>query len=351
MQSKVLIILSSLLPYHSGLRRLLKVAYQDARTLARMPIPWREYERKPPRQLTLETTNACNADCVFCAYQYQSDFRQGIGCMPDELFQKVLEQYKEISGRNLSFTPVVGDPLLDPDILQRLKAACDAGFHVSFHTNGLFLDRIDLDGFVRTGIKELHLSTAPFDPESHKLLYRTDHYDELIRGVTRLLEARNSFADEGGDALRFSIEFRAHIPFREVLERPDFKNKVLPLLTQAEESGVAALVTGFDTWGGQINEKDLPGMMRLAIPPRVKRRPCALTFSPQVLWDGKVRACPCYFGPVSTRDARDDLFIGDLNEESLSEIWHGDRIRRLRRRFASGDLPALCKKCTMYSSC
>jgi len=91
--------------------------------------------------------------------------------------------------------------------------------------------------------------------------------------------------------------------------------------------------------------------MRARFPQRLKRRPCVLTFTPLVTWDGKVRSCGCKFSGDELRTGVDDLLIGDLSESSLRDIVFGDAVKRLRRRFIEGDLPKVCRACTHYVPC
>ena len=39
--------------------------------------------------LSIETTNICNANCSFCAYQYQ---QRGTGTMSEKLFTKIINE-------------------------------------------------------------------------------------------------------------------------------------------------------------------------------------------------------------------------------------------------------------------
>lgn len=338
--------LSKALPYDSPLRAPAKRWFTDLRTLARSAMPWLPREDQPPAMVAVETTNICNANCIFCAYQYQDAFRKGKGAMEADVFGRVLAGCQALGVQRLSFTPLVGEPLADKHIIERLTAAVSAGFRVSFHTNGILLNRVDPGALLDTGLQEFLISTAPLDEEAHKRLYRTRHYADLLNGLERFLKVRN----ERNAPLRVRLHFRSDMAFREATRLPDYTSRIVPLLRPEEREAVEALIIGYDSWGGQIKPEDLVGAMHMARPPRLKHRPCALTFSPQVLWDGKVRACPCYFGPVDTRDAKDPLYVGDLNEESLVEIWRGDRLRQVRRNFANGTLPDLCVRCTMYES-
>lgn len=336
----------------SFIRPYAKRIVEDARTLLRTPLGWETAELETPKTLFVETTNVCNADCVFCAYQYQSGFRPGKGVIKDELFEKALGEYKLMpdlkSGKRkqINFTPLVGEPLVDPKIIDRARRAKEMGFRVTFFSNGILLNRIDLAALLDTQVETIAISTAPFDRASHELLYRTQgKYDDLCHGLQKLLMLRNA----RNSPTEISLYFRANMNLKKIMVLPDFQRLILPHLRPAEVKNLYAQVGSFDSWGGQIKQSDLPEGMTIAQAPRLKYRPCQWTFSIQVMYDGRVRACSCRF-TGREKNEEDGLFVGDIRQNTLAEIWRGPAIRELRRRFGKGDLPRVCQSCTMYRS-
>jgi MoaA/NifB/PqqE/SkfB family radical SAM enzyme len=337
------------LPSDSAIRPYAKRIVEDARSVLHAGRDWTYREEAAPETLFIETTNICNADCVFCAYQYQDHFRPGKGVMTDEIFEKALADYvafTEPEQRHVNFTPLVGDPLVDPKIIPRVGRCKAIGADVTFFTNGILLNRIDVNALLAAGMDRIYISTAPFDRQAHERLYRTHgKYDDLLKGVQKLLDARN----QSNAATRVNIMFRSDIPLRQIKELPDFKQCILPKLRPHEVENLYAQVRGFDSWGGQIKQSDLPSGMGLAQAPRLKRRPCLWTFNLMVMYDGLVRACSCRFAG-SERVGTDGLLVGDLKKDTLAEIWKGQAIRALRRTFENGALREVCRNCTMYRS-
>jgi len=338
------------LPSDSFIRPYAKRIVEDARSVLHSGRDWTFRENRSPETLFLETTNVCNADCVFCAYQYQDKFRSGKGVMSDEIFEKALRDYTALAPdpaeRQINFTPLVGDPLVDPKIIQRVARCKAIGADVTFFTNGILLNRIDIKALLATQMDRIFISTAPFDRERHERLYRTHgKYDDLLAGVKKLLDARN----QANAPTRVNIMFRSDIPLREIVELPDFKQGILPKLREHEVENLYAQVLGFDSWGGQIQPSDLPPGMGMAQAPRLKRRPCLWTFNLMVMYDGLVRACSCRF-TGSEKVGTDGLLVGDLRQRTLGEIWKDEPIRALHRSFEQGMLREVCKSCTMYRS-
>src|SRR5207248_4494063 len=71
-----------------------------------------------PFELHLELTNLCNANCVFCPYQFQT---RDVQFMADEVFHKAVNDYVAIGGGSVGLTPIVGDALIDPKFLDRVR--------------------------------------------------------------------------------------------------------------------------------------------------------------------------------------------------------------------------------------
>src|SRR5947208_12438289 len=71
-----------------------------------------------PFELHLELTNLCNANCIFCPYQFQE---REIQFMSDIVFEKAVTDYIAIGGGSVGLTPIVGDALIDPKFVARVK--------------------------------------------------------------------------------------------------------------------------------------------------------------------------------------------------------------------------------------
>jgi len=97
-------------------------------------------EMKKLRALTIETVNICNANCIFCGYQYMKRKKQLMG---DETFKKAIGDFVMIGG-DLHLTVVVGDPLLDPKFVERISYARSFSCikNISTITNCLNLHKI-----------------------------------------------------------------------------------------------------------------------------------------------------------------------------------------------------------------
>jgi MoaA/NifB/PqqE/SkfB family radical SAM enzyme len=297
---------------------------------------WKRFERLPPAVLKIETTNICNADCIFCAYQYEDRPK---AFMADALYRKSLEEYAAMGGQALSYVPIVGEPLIDKNFIPKIKLAKQHGMQdIYTYTNALLLHKFNIDELLTSGINRIIISTAPFDEQMYIRLYRNKGYPQLLKNLVALLQ-RNI---ELGRPVRITFHIRSYVDEKTALSLPDYLKYIRPYVNEATDIGV---MLSYDSWGGLIKQEDLIGEMKLSPPPMDKSVPCFQTFTLTVLADGKVRACGCRFN----NDEKDDpLIIGDVKTQSLQEIWRGEKLMQFRRRFVSGDLPSLCQKCLAY---
>jgi MoaA/NifB/PqqE/SkfB family radical SAM enzyme len=287
-----------------------------------------------PWNLHIELTNICNSNCIFCAYQHQTRPRL---VMSDEVFRKALDDYCDIGGGDLHLQVTVGDPAVDPKLIDRIHEARARPEIAAVQTisNAVALTERTIPGLVRSGLTRILISSGPWDRELYQRIYRNGAYDRVKRNVRLLLE-ENARATR---PMEICIAFRSNLPMQQTLRLPDYA-EIAHLPHQVEFN------TDFDTWTGEIKASDLLPGMHLRPPTQPQREPCyMLCDGPIVYSDGRVGICSC-------RDfnASSELIVGRIQESALIDLWRSSAVQKLRERFRSGDFPAICLKCTTYSN-
>jgi len=85
---------------------------------------WEYRQLEPSSTLVTGVTNICNAKCTFCAYpkvvgqQNPPDRHHAV-----RRFKKAVDEWAAVGGQSLDLTPVVGDPLVDPGLLEKIDYA------------------------------------------------------------------------------------------------------------------------------------------------------------------------------------------------------------------------------------
>jgi radical SAM protein with 4Fe4S-binding SPASM domain len=285
-----------------------------------------------PFELHLELTNLCNANCIFCPYQFQS---REVQFMSDEVFRKAVDDFVSSGGGSVGLTPVVGDALIDPKFLGRVRylRSLPQIDRIFITTNAILLDKHGVDNVLNSGLTSITISTAGFDEEMYERVYRSQSYQRMQRNVLDLVRLNT----ERKVPLNITISLRADRSLDEVMKFPDFQ----PIL---KYSPTIDFTWSFTSANGRITREMLPAPMELRVVKTRKESCVQLYNGPIVLPDGQVLACSC----VASMDAIDDLGIGNVLESSLVELWTGHQVEALRQSFKKSTLNPTCNGCDMY---
>ncbi|HLZ39978.1 MAG TPA: radical SAM/SPASM domain-containing protein [Candidatus Sulfotelmatobacter sp.] len=285
-----------------------------------------------PFELHLELTNLCNADCVFCPYQFQ---QRKTEFMSEQVFEKAIADFVQIGGGSVGLTPIVGDALIDPhflDRIRRLRAQANID-RIWLTTNAILLDKHGIQEVLASGITHMNISTAGFDEAMYVRVYRNKSYRRMRENVLELLRLNA----RASTPIPITIALRPDRPLDDVMRDPDFQDILAfhPLLD---------FTWAYTSANGRLKREALPTIMKLRT---VNRRPesCVnLWNGPIVLPDGTVMACSC----VAAMDALVDLAIGNVLRSSLLEIWQSQVLKQLRDSFGTDSLNKTCAGCDMY---
>lgn len=285
-----------------------------------------------PSELHLELTNLCNANCVFCPYQFQE---REVEFMSDAVFEKAVSDFVALGGGSVGLTPIVGDALIHPQFLERVRylRAQPAVDRIWLTTNAILLDRHGVEAILESGLTSITISTSGFDEETYRRIYRSTAYQRMRHNVEQLV-GLNALR---GKPVEITIGLRTDRTLEQSLADPDFQ----PIL--AHRPGID-FTWSFTSAGGRVTRAALPAGMRLRVVSD-RRETCVQLYNgPIVLPDGTVMACSC----VAAMDAVPDLGLGNVLETDLGSLWTSEPMRDLRSSFGGGALNPTCAGCDMY---
>ena len=302
---------------------------------------WRHCHLEPSSALMANVTNICNARCSFCAYpKVVANKTLQTGIMSFDVFKKLVDEWATVNGQNLDLTPVVGDPLIDPGLLEKVDYAVNHARirNVFLTTNAILLDRNGAyKRLIDLGIGGVSISTQGANREAYEKVYGVKHYNEVMSGIRHLLE----YNREKGEPAHIVIRFRNAEKPSQIIRSKDFIQNIKPYLSEKVRIN---FTVDFDNWGGTIQPKDMSGFMRLRkLPPRLDI-PCQALFGFAIRHDGSVRLCGCRF----IRTDLDDLVVGNIREKSLEEISKGEEAWKIIKGFYFGKRPETCVGCSLY---
>ncbi len=291
--------------------------------------------RLESRLLTLdvETCNICNANCGFCAYRFRS--------LPPKImttvdFARILKRFVDYGGGSLSFTPLVGEALLDRELLTKIRMAKSYGEinHVSLATNLIALGKHSTTDLITSGVDWIYVSTCIGNREMYHRVYGVDKYEVVYRNLMEMLTVNNQLKAP----VKIGVSLRAEKPYaKNVYATKDYQ-AIVRLLGHY----ISVIDDDFMNWTGLIKTVDLPSGNTLR-QSKAMAEPCEQFYNGlQVFANGDVGLCCCV-------DIDCKLIVGNLYDQTLESIWSGPEVRRLREMWLSGHIPELCAQCSMYN--
>ena len=254
----------------------------------------------------------------------------------NEQFEYFLQQYVEYGGGELKFTPIVGDPLIDKDLIGKIKMAkrMKEITHLYMFTNLVGLGNFKIRDFLLSGIDEIYVSTCICNKEMYQRIFGVDRYDIVMRNLKTLIEQNKRL----GYRVKINISLRCEKPYNIVRLSADYKH-----ITNLCGRHPEILDDRYDNWAGLIELDDLPkGQKFRKI--RNMSQPCSLLYEGLIiLANGDVGACWC-------RDLEGELIVGNIYEDSLEDIWKGEKLGSIRENWLKGNAPLICRNCYQYSS-
>jgi len=286
-----------------------------------------------PERLYVECTNVCNARCVFCYYPKIADTHPRKYMDVGE-FRRILAEFKAAGGIEVGLTPTVGDPFIDPHFPERVRVLNEIGLPAFLYTN-----LIHVSAKIERALSEVsnfkftvNVSVAGFDRDAYARLMGVDRFEDMQRNLARVQAIARTNPN-------FTVAVRLQDYYGSEAAKRDF-------VAFLDSLGVPyTLNTLVDTWGGLV-EEDIDRVGALEKKPRLTRvGPCKISYiKPLVTVDLKLKLCDC-------RDVKDELIVGDLATQSLTEIWSGAEANRIRASMYDPErMPEICRKCEMYVS-
>ncbi|MCD4654716.1 radical SAM protein [bacterium] len=272
-----------------------------------------------PLRLWVETTNQCNLRCKVCPNATDTSSKRGN--MDLDLYESIVDQVAgEVNDINLSHR---GEPLFHPQLETMIRMAADRQIATRIHTNATMLDRDRTLSLLDAQPDLVSFSFDGYDKETYENVRIGGHFEETLDNIRVFLSVKKQ------------KNLKKPYSVMQIIEPPDADEEYLAKLSafgrQIRQDGLDKFyIKKPHNWAGNA-----PGESHLAQQYLV----CTfLYYSMTVLWDGIV--CPCPQDWYATK------ILGDLNEQSLQDVWNGAPVREMRRRAILCDLQGnLCENC------
>jgi len=280
---------------------------------------------------------ACNLSCKFCHYGLPKEKRPFISKnrrMDLALFKKCIDDLSAFKHKiKLLRFCGTGESLLDNNVAEMVDYAVrnNVAEKVELITNGIFLTPELSRSLIDSGLSRLRVSIYGVDAEMYKEICDADvDFDQLVENIRFFFEYKKKTRKD-----TFVYVKTMNCTLRNAEEEQKFIEIFGNICDSYAVEHVVPNVAGLDYTKWLPTKNDYTNIIGMKLPPiKICPQPYhLLTINP----DGKVIPCTVDY----------NLPIGDLNVESLSQIWHGETMRNFQRRMLDGKEAAgkICSTC------
>jgi len=285
-----------------------------------------------PLVVYIEPSGYCNLKCGFCPMGLEEgQLKKAL--MPYELFTKLIDDLADFPAKvKLLRICGNGDPLMNRRLVQMLRYARERGAseRIEMLSNGLLLNE-ELIRELPKVLDRLIISIEGLSAADYLETCKTHMDFEAFKGKLQAL-----YQARGTCTIHLKIH---HGAIKGEADAEAFRALVEPC---SDEHYIEKLVPMWPELDSELFTREFRWEVTAVQP----RRVCAQIFKGiQVQADGEVVPCCVDWKRVN--------LLGDLNHQSLMEIWKGERLRALQVRHLSGLKPELspCQNCTMNDYC
>ena len=265
-----------------------------------------------PEIVQIESTNICNAKCVFCP---RDEMHRRQGVMSFDLFKKIVDECAELGITHVRVHNY-GEPFIDRRLVEKVRYAKGRGIQeVGMISNGSLITEEVARGMIEAGLDAINISVDAGGREVFESTRIGLKYDKVIDNIERLVRLR---AELGRRRPKLILSF----------VRQNNSADEQAFIEHWKAIADKIHITDLHNWAGTLNrESDV-------------NYPCYrpwLTFT--VLWDGRVSLCCADF------DGR--TVLGDLNSSTIQEVWNAEPYRNVRRMHLESGGPDICRSCDL----
>jgi sulfatase maturation enzyme AslB (radical SAM superfamily) len=290
--------------------RLLSSNAKSVRRL--MLATGRDRAPRLPDIVQIESTNLCNAKCVFCP---RDEMHRRQGVMDIDLFKKIVD---ECAALGITHVRVhnYGEPFLDKQLVEKVRYAKQRGIaEVGMISNGSLISEDIARGMIEAGLDAINISVDAAGKDVFERTRLNLDYDTVIGNIRTLVRLRQEL---GKKRPRLILSF----------VRQDNSADEQAFIREWGAIADKIHITDLHNWAGTLHERSNV------------RYPCYRlwqTFT--VLWDGRVSLC------CADYDGRNVL--GDLRTSTIAAIWNSPTYRAVRRQHLDSGGPEICRSCDL----
>jgi MoaA/NifB/PqqE/SkfB family radical SAM enzyme len=201
-------------------------------------------------------------------------------------------------------------------------------------TNALLLTKSMGKSLIESGLDYIQFSLFAGNEEDHMFITESDSYEKVKKNIIQFKE------------LKASMNSRTPLTQTFMIEAIETQAKIESFLEEWSEYVDEAFIRPMYNIGKTIDGLTPP--YEESIPS--KRYPCIIPwYATSIVSNGDVLGCYSFNWDVNERD---EMVIGNINEQTLEEIWQSKKFKKLRKAHIEQKLDNynVCKNCNLWSA-
>lgn len=279
---------------------------------------------KFPKRITIELTNKCNLDCVFCPRRFMES---EIDFMDKELFCKIIDELQ--SYPETVIVPFFrGESLLHPDFdffIEYMRKKSDR-FVIQLATNAVSLDEMKINTILENKIDFLSFSLDTLNED----IYRKNRKGDLVKVTANI-----------NNLLKIKKERNLSLPVVQVsaVKTEETKDGIDDFKKYWKKRANRVRIYEEHSKDGHLGSLSSSG--------NEKREVCRKVLEDMVIYNnGNVAIC--------NHDWERKNFIGNVGRNSIKEVWNSDTYNNIREmhknnKFLDSEICSECGHWEMYT--
>ncbi len=280
-----------------------------------------------PLFVRFENQFKCNARCTMCVHGHKDlrdDYKYD-GYLPFDVFKRLVDECDEHGCPSVGASQT-NEPLLDPDIIERLEylSKKPSIMDIHFNTNASLLSEEKSKRILDTNVTRMNFSVDAITEETYKKIRIGLNFKTVLKNIDSFLNLR---AKMGKELPIVRVSFLLQEKNKHELEA--FKEFWVDKVDYVAVQRYVPISPFDDERSYAISDAPISG-----------KQSCSYPFESLFIHgDGLVVPCASHRAK--------HIAVGNIYESSIYDIWHSKGMDELRKAHISGDLSKtkLCDTC------
>jgi len=319
-----------------------------------------------PRALWIELTSKCPYDCVFCTRgtRFGSGRHMNFG-----LYQSLISELEFPQFISLNYS---GESIYYPRLIEAIQLANSTGASTEIVTAFSSISTDLLEAIVACGLDRLAISLHTMDSGQYRDIYRFGSLELLKERVDDLFRIRRKLGTdkpridfcfvaihENLDQLVNVARYAGNVGVSEIFVHPVIGRHPISYDLSRELSANRLQESFKRNLRRAVAESHaaVPHVPITVLNPDIDPHPklgyAPAYFAPRLPAKARIHTCDqspfesvhiLANGDVAVCEVHDEAPLGNLQHETLREIWHGDRYQEFRAKYVTAEIPE-CRDC------